>query len=316
VGDVIAITAKLLCLILATMVFVAGVGNAQSASAWLGVRPTRSFHVTPGKAFGLFGPITSLELSATVLNEAQDRELFLQPGFFQAITWSLNESVGGGGVTDVRWESTASCGFDPCSLDLPIRLRPGKTVEAIVELRFATAVPVGERRLSMDLTQAASLAREADGSAWTGGLLKQGSIDLDVRAVVIPRDLSAVHRVEALRGLMRKDYDEAARQFRLMASVEPTNPEAFGGLGDALLSLGRYAESVDALEHAVRLSGRLARSSILPRRLALAYVAAGRPGDGERILRGYYSDADVALLLAQIRDEAKRLQDRRPIERR
>ena len=106
----IAIPAKMFCLVLAVMVLGAGVSDAQPASAWFAVRPTRSFHVKPGKAFGLFGPITSLELAATLLNEAQDRELLVQPGFFQAITWSLNESVGGGvSVTEMRWESTASC---------------------------------------------------------------------------------------------------------------------------------------------------------------------------------------------------------------
>ena len=284
----------------------------QATGAWFGVRPTRSFHVQTGDAFGLYGPLATIELSATILNET-DRLLLLQPGFFQAIAWEFSPAFGQP-VSAVRteWEPSASCGAsERCSLDLQMSLPAKSAVEAVVTLQFSRPIDVGKHRLLMNLKSAQTLAREADGSPWIGGLLERGSIDLDVRPVVSSQDRVGLRRAEALRALIRKDYEDAARQFQLMTAADPSSVEAFAGLGNALMQLGRFSEAVRALERAVQLAVGITGSSLLPRDLALAYAASGRESDAEQVLRRYHSPDQVQQLLPQIREAAKRLQSRR-----
>lgn len=285
--------------------------GAQTAIAWFAVQPTRSFYVEPGNAFGLYGPMSSIEMSAAVRNEDSDRDLFLQPGFFQAITWELSQgSSRAVSAVSASWEAAATCGFEPCSLDLPIRLAPNESVTAVVIVSFGFPIEVGKHQILMDLKRAKPLAREADGSAWKGRLLERGSIDLDVRPVLSSQDRSGMHRVEAVRALRRKDYEESARQFQLMAEASPGNPLAFTWLGKSLMHLGRFSEAARAFEQALQ---HMRRGPVtLPARdLALAYAASGRESDAEQVLRRYHSSEEAHQLLQQVREAAKRLQSRR-----
>lgn len=304
---------KGLCRLVAVLILSSSaILSGQAAGAWFGVRPTRSFRVEAGDAFGLYGPLATIELSATILNET-DRILLLQPGFFQAIAWELSPASSQP-VSAVRadWEPNASCGAsERCSLDAQVSLPAKSAVEAVVMLQFSRPIALGKHRLLMNLKAARTLAREADGSPWIGGLLERGSIDLDIRPVVSSQDRARFRRAEAFRALTRKDYEDAARQFQLMTVADPHSVEAFAGLGNALMQLGRFSGAVRAFEQAIERAAGITGSSLLPRDLALAYMAAGREPDAEQVLRRYHSPDQVQQLLQQIREAAKRLQNRR-----
>ncbi|HEX4284173.1 MAG TPA: tetratricopeptide repeat protein [Terracidiphilus sp.] len=76
-------------------------------------------------------------------------------------------------------------------------------------------------------------------------------------------------------------YEDAIRESRSAASVQPANARNLVGLGFSLIADNRPAEAIQVLEHALALSpGSPAATGILIR----AYAHAGRRGDALRLL--------------------------------
>ncbi|MFN3076119.1 MAG: tetratricopeptide repeat protein [Alphaproteobacteria bacterium] len=86
-------------------------------------------------------------------------------------------------------------------------------------------------------------------------------------------DLLLAIRQLASAHLFSDQHDEATRVYRQVIALDPQDPFAHGGLGQALFGLGHFPESAEAMTEAARLApGNL---SIL-RTLGLARIAAGQ----------------------------------------
>src|SRR4029079_5498394 len=70
----------------------------------------------------------------------------------------------------------------------------------------------------------------------------------------------------------RGELDEAARDFRTAASLDPTAPRPLEALGDVLYQLQRYERAAEAYASNLRLDDRSAAVSY---KLALAQYRAG-----------------------------------------
>jgi len=140
------------------------------------------------------------------------------------------------------------------------------------------AMAEAEFRRAFDLTPSDALI------ALTYGRFKRyrgdfaGAVELLERAVVLSPNRYRAHGQLALAYLANKDYEEAARRFRIL---EDSDEGGRIGLASAEIGLGNYEEAVRELE---LLEGRDVDLPA-PRlsQLALAYAAAGRSDHAERV---------------------------------
>lgn len=93
--------------------------------------------------------------------------------------------------------------------------------------------------------------------------------------------LAAGTRADADRLFIEGKYDEAARAYVQLLESQGNDPKVWQGLGQSLMGLRRYRESVPALREWVRLD---TGSRPAQRTLAEAYLRAGNNAEAERIL--------------------------------
>jgi hypothetical protein len=299
------------CVVLA---FAARGGAAdQTPSASFGINPTRSV-LAGGSAHNLFGPTRQIEVSVSILNESAERVLVLSAGFFQAIDWNLSFGLGRpmSGLTPV-WEPDATCSLadrTECSTASDVRLPPQASVRGTVTLRFDSPLEVGKYRLFVELAKATTFLADGDRGRWKGGMTEQGSVDLAILPISTSRDRIAMHRAEAVRYTVKGQHQAALREFQSMAAEDPGSSDALAGMGSAFMELGRFADAAQAWERAVSARSPATGESLLPKRLAVAYMALGRDADAERVLRQHYAPEQIGQMIDEARVTAKRLKSR------
>lgn len=100
-----------------------------------------------------------------------------------------------------------------------------------------------------------------------------------------------------LRARTAKDWNGAVAAFRRAVDLQPTFAEGWNGLGYALRNAGKYAESLEAYDEALRLRPDLPEALEY---IGEAYVKLGRLDDARRALdRLKPLDAERARELAE-----------------
>jgi adenylate cyclase len=125
------------------------------------------------------------------------------------------------------------------------------------------------------------------------------ALELGQTAVALDPDSAAGHRVIGLVHLMRSEYGQAAAEIDRVLALNPSDSEGLQGRAELLLWLGRFAESIEAGEAALRVDPLPDLSPLL--HLGLAYYEQHRHAEALRVLeRGVARRPDNAYLHAAL----------------
>jgi hypothetical protein len=278
--------------------------NAQTSEVQVGLRPENFFFTSGAHTYNIFGPIDSIKLRVSIVNDDPARILFLEGGFFESLTLNVTRNGPNALPITVEWAPYATCpgGLAPgteCPISFPIRLDGLESVMGNATLRAQGAVfPPGEYRIGIDTRGAKALIRQADTSVWSGTMIDTGSIPLTILPVRDERDRRTLRHSEANHASARREFNAAAQQFRQLLADDPDDLEAVAGLGLALVRMGRFADAVPLLERALPTFGSHSR---IPGELALAYIALGDEPKADALLRRYYSTDTIRFIREGIR---------------
>ena len=286
---------------------------AQTNEVRWNVRPANSFDADSGTAYGVFGPVKSIDVEITIINDDQEiGALTLADGFFTDSNVALVSDLPGdrSGSGNVRWNPVARCGGpnspSACRIDSQILLMPGDWVKATVTLDPVRGeFLAGRYRLGVDFGAARSKLLSGDLTPWRGQFATRGSVPVVVREVRTSVDRLKAYSIEAGNAMLLHDYVGALRQFQLMAAIAPDDPRAHAGIGMALLQLGRFADAALELERALPKSEK--ENSTVPQELAVAYLAMGQEVRAVAVLRRFYVASSVPEILVHSRERARRL---------
>ena len=114
----------------------------------------------------------------------------------------------------------------------------------------------------------------------TGGLLPRNNLLALILITLLVAGFASAQQTQAAADKLLSDsqWDQAAAAYKEITTREPGNGPAWAGLGDALLNLGKYDDSVVAFTHAVELNDRPVRNQV---KIAGAYA---RKGDRAQML--------------------------------
>jgi tetratricopeptide (TPR) repeat protein len=122
------------------------------------------------------------------------------------------------------------------------------------------------------------------------------AIDAFMRSIVLnPNDLEA--HLRRARALADSRQDQAYAEYVAVLLIDPTEPNAYMGIGQLHLNAGRYAEAVTALERLVKLQPTYNEAHYA---LGTALLRSGRAEDGNREL------AEFARVQAKAAEQRRR----------
>jgi hypothetical protein len=278
--------------------------DAQTSEVQVGLRPENFFFTSGAHTYNIFGPVDSIQLRVSIVNDDPARMLFLEGGFFDALMLNVTRIGADRLPITVEWVPYATCpgGLAPgteCAISFPIRLDGLESVMGSATLRAQGAVfPPGEYQIGIDTRGAKALIRQGDTSLWSGTMIDTGSIPLTILPIRDERDRRTFRHSEANYASARRDFNSAARQYRQLLTDDPNDLDAVTGLGMTLVRLGRFADAVPLFERALPTLGSHSR---IPGELALAYVALGDEPKAEALLRRYYSTDTIRFIRDGIR---------------
>ena len=108
------------------------------------------------------------------------------------------------------------------------------------------------------------------------------ALDLGQTAVTLDPDSTAGHRVLGLVHLMRSEYGQAAAEIDRVLALNPSDSEGLEGRAELLLWLGRFDQSIEAGEAALRVDPLPDPAPLLY--LGLAYYEQRRHAEALRVL--------------------------------
>jgi adenylate cyclase len=108
------------------------------------------------------------------------------------------------------------------------------------------------------------------------------ALDLGQTAVTLDPDSTAGHRVLGLVHLMRSEYGQAAAEIDRVLALNPSDSEGLEGRAELLLWLGRFDQSIEAGEAALRVDPLPDPAPLLY--LGLAYYEQHRHAEALRVL--------------------------------
>jgi tetratricopeptide (TPR) repeat protein len=119
---------------------------------------------------------------------------------------------------------------------------------------------------------------------WTEDLdgVARRALELGQNAVTLDPDSTAGHRVIGLVHLMRSEYGQAAAEIDRVLALNPSDSEGLQGRAELLLWLGRFDQSIEAGEAALRVDPLPDIAPLLY--LGLAYYELQRHADALRVL--------------------------------
>jgi hypothetical protein len=283
--------------------------SAQSREAQVLVKPVKSVLSQGGHSYNVFGPLDSIQLQVTLVNEHRQEMLFIEGGFFQAIKWSVTRAGGQPLPMRVDWSPSVTCpgglaSVTDCTISTTIRIEGGESATGIVSVSNAPMrFTPGEYRIGLDLRDARAYLFHGDLTRWSGTMLNIGSIPITIRAIGNESDLRTFQRNEAHYAMAKRQYGTAAAAYEQLLAVNPNDTEAVAGLGMALLHSGRYADAAKLLERVLPSNDQ---DSTVPRDLSLAYLALGDEAKADLLLRRYYSPSVIPIILKGIRQQLAR----------
>jgi TolB-like protein/class 3 adenylate cyclase len=125
------------------------------------------------------------------------------------------------------------------------------------------------------------------------------ALDLGQKAVTLDPDSAAGHRVLGLVHLMRSEYGQASAEIDRVLALNPSDSEGLQGRAELLLWLGRFDQSIEAGEAALRVDPLEDLSPLL--HLGLAYYEQHRHAEALRVLeQGVARSPDNAYLHAAL----------------
>ena len=101
--------------------------DAQTSEVQVGLRPENSFFTSGAHTYNIFGPVDSIELKVSIVNDDQERILLLDGGIFEALTLNVTRNGASEMPISVEWVPDARCRGGPasgtqCPISFPIRL--------------------------------------------------------------------------------------------------------------------------------------------------------------------------------------------------
>jgi hypothetical protein len=286
--------------------------SAQSHEAQVILRPVKSFFSDGAHSFNLFGPLESIQLEVSLVNDSPRDLMLKKAGFFQAIRLSVTRIQGQSLLPiQIEWSPSVSCpggmaNANDCLGSSDIRIGGGESVKGVVTIRSNAPMRFtpGEYRIGLDLRDARAFLLHGDETRWSGRMLNTGSIPVTIRPIDTDTDRRLFQRNEAHHAMTQRQYRTALATYEQLLASNPNDLEATAGVGMALLLSGRYAESVKFLE---RVLPPLGQDSTVPRDLALAYVAVGDEAKAEALLRRYYTPNVISTIRNGIREQLTRM---------
>jgi tetratricopeptide (TPR) repeat protein len=153
----------------------------------------------------------------------------------------------------------------------------GRTADAIDEYRNILAVAPNLSGIHYHLGRLL-LARDQKAAT-----LEEARHEFEMELQTSPDNADAEYELGEM-ARQGREWNEAIQHFGRAAKLDADFPEALVGLGKSLVSAGRAAEAVAALETAVKLAPN---NAVAHYQLSFAYLRTGRDADAKRELALY-----------------------------
>lgn len=300
--------------LLAGMVALSGTlaagAQEQTPRLWWRVAATASSQSLEGLTYDYFEPRDRIDLSFTFIHETGAAPVRLPGDFLTRLKWGLYELNAAGRAVQTRLEwqlpnLATSVATVPLGPGQAVWLQPGDRIEATATLRPAgggTFRPV-VYRLVFDLRDAVGTIRLSDlTTPWQGMVEPEGSITVRLLPPATAGDRRRHRLLQAHNAEDAGDYEAALSHFRELLRMG--DETAHAGIGLMLLELGRYEEAAAELEIAWPL--QRGEKSLLPVKLAEAYVALDREADARRMLGHTIPPERIDAMVVSLREMVRR----------